>query len=394
MDDRTQNTEHRAQKLGFFVFLFFVCFKAWGLELNPYYYYTISQGYNFGSDISKGFTNSIINDLGCRIKLNDKNSLTLFYEGSYEGPGIKEEGRFTDRYQEHILVASYKRKFNKILLKAGIDYTKSLTRSGVSESWKDGNYNYNKLGLGLDLLSSFKNIELGLGGKIADIEYPNYTYLLGEIDPEYSLPRYDHRMYRFSLKGGYLAFKKLPISFKSEILMRNYKNEYIKDLSSGVDTKEKEKDKTYSLEGGLSYPLKENLKLGMDSSFSFLRSNYNEVKFDATGTAISSCQSFYNYNLSSFTPYISYGKNLKLNLSYSFEIKNFTNQKKEDKDGNWLPGKRKDRTGLFLIEAIKPINKQISLTISYGIKGLSSNMERKGYNTTYNSLGFKLQFEY
>ncbi|MEW6103160.1 MAG: hypothetical protein AB1630_05005 [bacterium] len=370
--------------------------SAFAIEFNPYYNYTLSQGYNFGSGISSSFGSGITNDLGCQIKLGKKDSLLLLYEASYEGPGLKEEGKFTDRYQDHLLVASYKRKFNKMLLKAKIDYTKSFTRSGVSEDWDSGDYNYNKLGFGLDLLSSLKGINLGMGGKVANVKYPNYTYLLGEIDPEYDIPRYDHNLYKISLSGGYLIQKKLPFETSFELLLRNYKNELIKDINSGKDTAEKEKDRVISLNGNLSYPLKENLNLGMDSSFSFLRSNYNEVKFNATGTALSdSCASFYNYNIYCFAPWISYlRKNLKFNLSYSLEMKNFSNQKAEDKDGKWLSDKRKDRTSLVLISATKKINKQVSATISYGIKALSSNMEKTGYNTTYNSLGFNLQFEY
>ncbi|MEW6681192.1 MAG: hypothetical protein AB1297_09300, partial [bacterium] len=124
------------------------------------------------------------------------------------------------------------------------------------------------------------------------------------------------------------------------------------------------------------------------------RSNNNEVKFASGGTDTDACSSFYNYNLYCFSPFISYGEKTRFNLSYSLEMKNFTSQKAEGKDGKWLAEKRKDKTSLILIEAIRQINKQVSATISYGIKGLSSNMEREGYNTTYNSLGIKLSFEY
>ncbi|MEW6482643.1 MAG: hypothetical protein AB1397_06575 [bacterium] len=375
-------------------FLLLIPFFAWSIEFSPYYNYTLSQGYNFGKDISSSFGTGIINDLGCQIKLNGKNSLLFLYEASYEGPGLKEEGRFTDRYQDHLLVASYKKKFDKLILKTRLDYTKSFTRSGVSEDWDSGDYNYNKLGFGLDLLSSIRNIKLGLKGKIAHIKYPNYTYLLGEIDPKYDIPRYDHNLYKISLSGGYLIQKKLPCETSFDIVFRNYKNEFIKDVNSGADTKEKEKDRVISLNGNISYPLKENLDLGMDSSFSFLRSNYNEVKFASGGTVTDACSSFYNYNLYCFSPFISYGEKTRLNLSYSLEMKNFSHQKAEDKDGNWLSDKRKDRTSLILISATKKINRQVSATISYGIKALSSNMEKTGYNTTYNSLGFNLQFEY
>ncbi len=365
------------------------------IEFNPYYSYTLSEGYNFGKDISSSFGGGITNDLGYEIKLGKKNSLLFLYNGTYDGPGIKEgEGRFTDRYQEHIFLASWKRRFNKMLIKTMVDYTKSFTRSGVSESWEGGDYNYNKLGIGLNLLSSFKKIDIGFGGKIASIKYPNYTFLLSVIDPEYDLPRYDHNLYKLSLSGDYLIQKKIPLECGIEMLFRNYKNEYIKDINSGEDTMEKEHDRTYNLNGNLSYPLKENLIIGMNSSFSFLRSNYNEVKFHPGGTVSASCKSFYNYNLIEFTPFLSYGKKTTFNLSYSYETKGFSNQKKEDANGNWLLDKRKDTTGLFLIKACKPINKSLSATISYGIKNLSSNMERPGFNTTYNSLGFKLAFEY
>lgn len=373
------------------IFLF-ISLCAWSIEFNPYYSYTLQQGYNFGPNISSSFGSGIINDIGLGIKFDKKNSLTFLYEASYEGPGLKEKGAFQDRYQDHILSFLYKRRFSKILLKTGFDYVKSLSRSGISEDWEGGDYNYDKIGIGLDLLSSFKNIKLKIASKVSNIKYPNYTYLLSEIDPEYSLPRYDHRMYKLLFEGNYIASKVL-LNSSFDMLFRNYKNEYIKN-SDGVDTNEKQKDKTYTFNGGISYPLAKNLTAGIDASLSFLRSNYREVKFSSTGTAILKSPSFYNYNLIGIIPWISYGKNPKLNLSYSFEAKNFSNQRAEDKDGNWLLNKRKDRAGILSIEACKPINKQVSLVLSYGIKSLSSNMERQGYNTTYNSLGFKLGFEY
>ncbi|HAW49599.1 TPA: hypothetical protein DCX16_01410 [bacterium] len=368
---------------------------SFAIEIEPYYNWALSQGYSWGKDIEPSFGNNILNDIGCQVKLGDKDSLLLLYEASYEGPGIKEKKKFTDRSQEHLFLVSWTKRLNIMTLKTRLDYLKSFTRSGVSESWETGDYNFNRLGFGCDVLTLLYKTGIKGGFRFADVKYPNYTYLLGEIDPNYDLPRYDNRRYRLSLsvKPGFHPMVKPDIT--SNLHFIRYKNEFIKDINSGSDTGEREKDSIY--EFGLSIPcqLKENVAIGMDSLFSFLRSNYNEVKFSSLGTVASACKSFYDYNLYEFSPYISTKlKNMVFSLSYSHKIKNFTDQPPEDSSRNWLSSKRRDKNTTILLSLKKPINKALSLTLSYGMIKLSSNSQRTGLNVSYNQLGITTSFEY
>ncbi|MBU1487532.1 hypothetical protein KKH56_05735, partial [bacterium] len=148
------------------------------------------------------------------------------------------------------------------------------------------------------------------------------------------------------------------------------------------------------------YSARENLTIGLDGKFSFLRSNYNDVKFDETTSAAipdSSTSSFYDYNSYEFEPWVRFlAKGMEFGASLSYKIKNYTNRIAEDEAGNFFPDKKKqeDKILFLLLEATKPINKSLSAGLYYGFKDTSSNMKRTGYNYQNHSLGIKLTFEH
>lgn len=389
-----------------FLVLFLMFFSSLGFcaQISPYYHYTFYQGYGWGEDKEATFGSGITNDLGCQIVLDEQNTILGLYEMSYQGPGVKGEkegDRFTDRYQDHLLFLSYIRKLrNEMTAKGRIDYLKSFTRSGLSESWEDGVYNYDQIGLGLNLLLPFRKANFDLAWRIADLSYPNYTYLLGEIDPTYNQPRYDHLMNKLHLEAEYPLHPQITPKVSYEYIHKGYQNEKVKDPNDGENTETKQKDSTHTFLFYFPYNAQDNLTVGLDGEFSFLRSNYNEVKFDKTTFAAipdSSTSSFYDYNSYEFEPWVRFlVREMKFGASLSYKIKNYTNRRAEDENGNFFENQKKqeDKILFLLLEATKPINKSLSAGLSYGFKDASSNMERTGYNYQNHSLGVKLTFEY
>lgn len=385
------------------ILLFLILSSSLGFcaEINPYYHYTFYQGYGWGKDKEATFGNSITNDLGCQVVLNEENTLLGFYEMSYQGPGLKEEegDLFTDRYQDHLLLLSWIRKLREeMTLKGRLDYLKSFTRSGLSERWEDGDYNYDRLGFGLDLLLPFREADFNLAWRIADLSYPNYTYLLGEIDPSYDLPRYDHLMSKLYLEAKYPIHPQITPKASYEYIRKGYKNEKVKDSEDGENTQTKQRDSMHTLAFYLPYSARENLTIGLDGKFSFLSSNYNDVKFNATGETITAITpSFYDYNSCEFGPWVRFvAKGMEFGASLSYKIKDYTNRRAEDEDGNFFPDERKqeDKILSLFFDATKPINKSLSAGLYYGFKDTSSNMKRTGYNYQNHSLGIKLTFEH
>lgn len=380
---------------------FFFSSSGVAAQISPYYHYTFNQGYSWGKDKEATFGSGITNDLGCQVILNEDNTLLGLYEMSYQGPGLKEDegDLFTDRYQDHLLLLSWIRKLREeMTLKGRIDYLKSFTRSGLSENWEDGDYNYDRLGFGLDLLLPFRGADLDLAWRIADLSYPNYTYLLGEIDPSYDQPRYDHLMNKLYFEAKYPLHPRITPKASYEYIHKGYENEYVKDEKDGETTGTKQKDSIHTLSFYIPYSTRENLTIGLDGEFSFLGSNYNNVKFNATGETITDITpSFYNYNSYEFEPWVRFlAKGMDFGASISYKIKNYTDRKAEDKDGAFFEDERKqeDKILFLLLEAIKPINENLSAGLYYGFKNTSSNMKRTGYNYQNHSFGIKLTFEH
>lgn len=363
-----------------------------GIEFDSYYHWSLYSGYGWGKDRDAGFGTGITNDIGAKITLDEKNSFLLLYEMSYSGEGLKErEGtRFSDRNQDHFILFSYSRNFSpKTTLKAKLDYTKAFVRSGITESWENGLYNYDQIGSGIDFRKTMGSFETEGGIRLSSVKYPNYTYLLGEIEPSWDEPRYDHNKMGISFALSHPIHPMIICKAGYKYNLKNYRYEYIKDVS-GKTTDKKQRDSIHTLSFSLSHKT-----FGIATELELLRSNYNEVKFSSGGTPTLVTPNYYDYNFYELSPWIRYlWKKMEFCLSFSYRMKDYTNRYAEDEYRNRLPSKQKDRVGLFLFKVSKPINPSLVALFSFGYKDSSSTMKRKDLNYKDNSLGIRLIFEH
>jgi len=376
------------------------------MKVAPYYYLYTSESVFFADTYTTLSTN-IYGDFAVKMVFNDRWSLLGLYELNYQGPGAtsesKEGANFQEQYQDHsvILKPSYLLS-EKWTLGGRVGYALQLSKTGSTESWNKGLYNYYGWMLGFEGKTKIKNIELKPGYLFTQNLYPNYSNLIGYYDKKEARPEQDHYRHKFYADASFPISKTLSVNAGLNDTIKAYAAQGIIGESGVEDTSVKQVDNVAGVELNLSYlPLK-GLSIALNQKLEANFSNQNDFTLSPTNpsdtTTTQFNQNYYSYTFYEISPGITYtfSNNLSLSFSCTWNIKNYHARPARDSKGFWLSEIEYDVIRQLDAGVSLPMGK-FSLGINYTYVNAVSNMgyaQYYRYNYTSHNAKLSYSFEY
>lgn len=376
------------------------------IKVAPYYYlYTSESG--FIADTSTTLSTSIYGDFAVKVVFNDRWSLLGLYELNYQGPGAtsesKEGANFQEQYQDHTIIVKPSYLFNeKWALGGRIGYVLQLSKTGSTEGWAKGVYNYYGLTAGFEGKTKIANISLTPGYLFNQNLYPNYTDLISYVQKTEAQPEADHYRHKFYVDVAFPILKSLSISASINDTIKAYVNQGI-IMENGVeDTSVRQTDNIIGGSADLTYQPLKNLSLEVKQEFEINVSNQNDLTFNPTNPADTTTVRFnpdyYSYTFYEISPIITYAfpNGISYTISYLWNIKNYNTRVARDSKGKWLADKEYDIIRQLDTGFSFPMGK-FALGISYTYLDAVSNMgyeQYYRYNYTAHTIKLSYSFEY
>ena len=378
------------------------------VKIAPYYYlYTSESAFIQDTPSATTLSTSIYGDFAVKVIFDERWSFLGLYELSYQGPGAtsesKEGANFQEQYQDHsvILKPSYSLSENW-LLTGRLGYILQLSKTGSTEGWAKGLYNYYGLTTGFEGKTKIKNIALSPGYLLNQNLYPNYSNLIGYIYKTEARPEADHYRHKFYIDATFPILKNLSISSSLNDTIKAYAAQGIIKESGVEDTSVQQLDNIVGVEIDVSYlPLK-GLSLALNQKLEINSSNQNDLSFSPTDPSDTTTTRFnlnyYSYTFYEVSPVITYtfSNGIAYTLSYVWNIKNYHARLARGKSGNWFSDNEFDITKQLDTGFSFPMGK-FALGLNYTYISAVSNMEYEQYyryNYTANNIKLTYSFEY
>ncbi len=374
------------------------------IKIAPYYYlYTTESG--FIADTSVTLSTSIYGDFAAKVIFNDRWSLLALYELNYQGPGAtsdsKEGANFQEQYQDHsILVKPTYLLSENWTLGGRIGYVIQLSKTGSTESWNQGLYNYNGWTFGFDGKTKIKNISLTPGYLFSQNLYPNYSNLIGYVQKTEARPEQDHYRHKFYVNATYPILKPLSIYLELSDTIKAYAAQGIINASGVEDTNTRQLDNIFGIKLDLSYlPLK-GMTLELKQKMEVNISNQSDLTFnpltptDTTTTRFNT--DYYSYTFYEISPVFTYTfpNRISYTISYLWNIKNYHSRFARYKDGTWSSTGEWDINRQVDTGFSFPMGKfALGLYYTY-INALSNMGYEQYYRYNYNAHNVKLSYSF
>ncbi|MEK7764638.1 MAG: hypothetical protein AAB368_00235, partial [bacterium] len=225
-----------------------------GITVTPFYSFDWLEGAAIQSVGSWFFGSNYGTSLGAKAALTPEHALFGVYDLSYSGPGLRyQEGReFGDRTIDHNALLEYQYSgFAGNTIKTRVLFIKELRRSGPSEVFGSGLYDFWALGGGvLDDIAVRPGLGLGVGVTYQYFRFPNYSDLLAEFTSAGSAAAlggmYDYHNIRTQVDA---KFKNRGRSWVA-VTVQQYVHARVKRIVAPFgDSKEKQRDLVGELGG-------------------------------------------------------------------------------------------------------------------------------------------------
>ena len=374
------------------------------IKIAPYYYLYTSES-AFFADTSTTLSTSIYGDFAAKIVFNDRWSLLALYELNYQGPGAtsesKEGANFQEQYQDHSILLKPSYLLNeKWMFGARAGYLLQLSKTGSTEGWGKGLYNYHGLTFGFDGKTKIKNIVLNPGYLFTQNIYPNYSNLIGYVEKTEARPEQDHYRHKFYVDTTFPVLKNLSINLSLNDTIKTYVAQGIIVESGVEDTSVKQLDNIVGVKIDASYLPIKRLSLAINQKLEINNSNQNDFSFSPTNPADTTTtrynQDYYSYTFYEISPAIAYTfpNEISWTLSCVWNIKNYHNRPARDKNGGWLKELEWDITRQVDTGFSFPMGK-FALGVYYTYISAVSNMGyEQYYRYNYNAQNVKLSYSF
>lgn len=331
------------------------------------------------------------------IMLGPKDFLIPLYNGSYSRTkqAVKEvEGtRLHESFQDHNVNFAWRHRFSEeFTTKINVFGTWSYSVETKDEDWGDGLYDYEDLGVDLDLRRVERAADLETKKYTASFEfyrrkYPNYGSLISlasvTAPEEYEK---DYRGYR--LTGGYEFARTNDWSLGIDygFLFKDFRDKKVID-ADGILTDDERDDYVHNADINYSYKINENWILGIDNNYEIYDSNQNFYDSRATIPLNDDVytDSYYDYFSIALRPGITYlrqiapERTLVVNLLYGFTYKKYDERKKQDSNGVYSADRQVDKIFNVALNIKYPLNKNWALLFLAEYMDVDSNMDYERY---------------
>jgi len=331
------------------------------------------------------------------IMLGPKDFLIPLYNGSYSRTkrAVKEvEGtQLYESFQSHNANLAWRHRFSDELTgKINAFGTWSYSVETKDEDWGDGLYDYEDIGVDLDLRRVERPTNLEVKKYTAAFEfykreYPNYKSLItlasvtaAEEDEK------DYRGYRVS--GGYefARFNDWALGLNYSFLFKDFADKKVID-ADGVLTSDERDDFVHDIGLDYSYNISDNWILGINNNYRINESNQNF--YDSRGTVPLGDDvytgDYYDFYSIGLKPGITYlreigpERRLVVNLAYAFTYKKYGDRNTQDSAGNYEDDSQADKISDVVINVRYPLNKNWALRFLAEYMNVESNMDYEQY---------------
>lgn len=389
--------------------MFLSCFKVFGeVKIAPYYYLYTSESGFITNTSSLALSTSIYGDFAARISFNEKWSMLALYELNYQGPGATSDSKnganFQEQYQDHtiILKPSYVLD-DKWTLGGRFGYALQLSKTGSSENWINGLYNYYGIVLGFEGKTKLGNNDIKAGYLFTQNLYPNYSNLLGYFDQTEAQPEQDHYRHKFYGDGTIAVSKTFLITYSVDDTIKTYLSQGIIEENGVENVAIAQLDNIAAGKINLSYSLLGgSIGLGLNQKVEFTNSNQNNLSYDPLNptdtTTLKYMPNYYTYTYYEISPLFSFTFPNKIiyNLAYVWNIKSYNARPARDSKGAWLADLEYDIIRQISTGFSFPMGK-FHLGLDYAYIDAVSNMGYEQYymyNYASHNIKLSYSFEY
>ncbi len=373
----------------------------------PYYSFQFSEGLaipSISTDSVSGewfFASNLVNDIGLIIKPSERQTLLVFYELKYSGPGIeRQEGRvFAERTMDHIIFGQYRFDITDMMrVKFVGNYMSEFQRKGTNEEWTTGKYNFERIGgdLRFELDDIFNGYSGSFGVQLNYLNFPNYADLLKELQIG-EVAETIGGMQNQTTCAGVVSFtgKNLKISWKTEL--QAFENQCVME-SNGLYGVLKQADTNSSLK--IAARIGKRLSVSPVFIAKWKNSNQNYLHFKYFGDIPDFKRNYYDYSQASISAAHRWRVFRKLEIFFvpRLDIRNYSSRQPRDINNDFKDGAFQNNTTVILSGGFTRYMSEVSsYSIYYTYVQQASNMEfekYQPYNYSGQYVGIRFNFTF
>ncbi|HCL55907.1 MAG TPA: hypothetical protein DHW82_02730 [Spirochaetia bacterium] len=358
-------------------------------------------------------TNSLKTDIAYKSNFNQDASLMILYELGYTGPGVKgtSQESFSSRSIDHSGMAKfYYNLLPELQMSVKGDFFYEFYRTGKTEKWSEGLYNFGKTGGGFNFLfTPFKESKTSLSGELHYYWFPNYNdlineavYLLGSASTQLDEDSLNQNFlyYTVQLREVFTPVKTFFIDLSYYFGYRDYTKMKTDDEDLDPANNQKLKDSIHNFQFEAGYFALPELLIRAAYNLTAFRSNYNYLfvqSFSPLAYSFHKDFSSFTEHQVSLTLHFFASQKSTLILSPGYEYKNYLSKSPKNADGSFNTGSNQYHKAFSIgLGWIYKRYENFTLIPEYVFKTTESNNLdlNSGYNYKVHYFGVKFIFEY
>ncbi len=362
-------------------------------KVDAFLTYSSSDG---ADDLFGGSLNAL---LAPHYKINDRALFLFIYDGSYDRRReyYADDTGYLQRseFMSHDFTPMVRLKLgsgSRFVLTPSLFYTATFNKDAEGDSFNDGWYNYQDIGMGLDFMD--KQFQLfpvpGIfktGVQVYKRHFPNYPSLVEEDEKDYtgiitSLEYKPKATGDFSWGAEYYMLYKMLTHKKVE-------------NGEGGLNGEDQRDHMHNFIFSMGYTLTKSIALGLDLDLELYRSNQNLFESLAPGGFTSD---FYSYNAYGARPGITYtfsSQPVVTRFEYSYHRTEYTGREAENSTQEKTGDKQWESRHEIATRAAYEINKNWQAQCRFRWTSVDSNNEDESvYKYEYTDTSFSVGVSY